>query len=274
MSLNLVLKISVMLFSLLIGGACQASKGSGSGQRILDLLGAIEKEFDGASSQQEKFEIVSRPMDKEKLWKFEGTHDLLEREGKPSTQKTNPLALAIVVADTNKLEKFLRCVENINDDRLAVWGYRQPYTLAHLALDPTHPLGCVDWVGDVPLGKRLKVVDLLAQKKANFNHIIPKHPYLNPPLAAGIPEGRPFKHYQALQARALLYGADPKIKGSCFDSWQMDLDCLIDMAFDQMRQEKIQPTPCEGVKTRFTELRRKALEDLQAQINALNALTF
>ena len=135
------------------------------------------------------------------------------------------MGLAISLGRVDAVRAFLAVVPDVNDPILAVWGYRQPYTLAHLALDPRFPY----FLGDnVPLKNQLEIIDALGERGANFNAILKNSkldPYTNPPLAAGGPSGyADLKLMPHLQARALLYGADPAVKGSCFHGVDLTRD--------------------------------------------------
>ncbi|MCI5057568.1 MAG: hypothetical protein MRY83_15755, partial [Flavobacteriales bacterium] len=127
--------------------------------------------------------------------------------------QTNPLALAISLGKRDLVRKFLSVVEDVNDKALVVWGYRQIYTLAHVALDPRYP----EVSQNVPLEDRLEIIDELAKKGADFNKIIKWGGYKNPPLAGGDSSSFHLEDVlDPLRARALLYGANPSLRGSCF----------------------------------------------------------
>ena len=144
----------------------------------------------------------------------------------------NTLTLAVSFGLSNLVEKFLSCVKDINDKETLSWGYRQPYNLFHLALDPKSNLNesavydeFEKTKNSLTLKKLLKIVDLIGQKNHGNTAFVNAtlHPstthyrnYTNPPLAAGEPSGQYYAYQNALRARGMLYGADPLVKGSSF----------------------------------------------------------
>ena len=166
---------------------------------IEEYLNSVEESFDRATSPTAKFEVVSQlvnvkvlreadsleEVDRVKLAKGFGPRvgTYTDDEGKDqfNSKKSNPLALAILFGKPDKVEKFLSVVENVNDDIFTAWGYRQPYYPAHVALDPQFPTE----VSGVWLGHRLRIIDLLGEKGADFNKLPPAITlgvYQNPPL--------------------------------------------------------------------------------------------
>lgn len=200
---------------------------------FLEYLEWTERRFNAALTQEEQYNIVSQPanldyleslnsfqeFDEKKAILNEGNSPYLyvNQENKYCPH-TTPIALSISLGSVDFTKKFIAVVGDVNNHTLATWGYRQPYTLAHLALDPQYPKA----KNDIPLETRLAIIDVLGEKKANFNQIILCNDYQNPPLAAGDPSGRPFNDYKKFRARALLYGADPTIVGSSF--WPLKLE--------------------------------------------------
>jgi len=196
---------------------------------IDDYLITVEKDFDSAPLAK-RYGIVSKylnltylcslksgdELDNNQLTSKVGSASVRYRDEKITAiyhNQTNPLALAISLGKRNLVSKFLSVVEDANDKALAVWGYRQIYTLAHVALDPQFP----EVSRNVPIEARLEIIDALAEKEANFNKVIKWGGYKNPPLAAGYPSGFQLKDvFDHVRAQALLYGADPSLKGSCF----------------------------------------------------------
>ncbi|MBX9620460.1 MAG: hypothetical protein K2X28_00255 [Alphaproteobacteria bacterium] len=196
---------------------------------IDDYLLAVEREFDSAPLAK-RYGIVSKYLNLTYLCSLKNGDELdnnqvTSKVGPASLKckddkitpiyynQTNPLALAISLGKRDLVSKFLSAVEDPNDKALAVWGWRQIYTLAHVALDPQFP----EVSRNVPLEARLEIIDALAEKGANFNKIIKWGGYKNPPLAGGEPSSWHLKNViDHLRARALLYGADPSLGGSCF----------------------------------------------------------
>jgi len=200
---------------------------------IDDYLETIDKEFEGASTLAKKYEVVSRPINLEYLRGIKDIKDLNEKELRKNVSsdptvcvneegsrvinynKTTPFSLALATGKVTLVRKFLRVVSNVNGSELTSWGYRQPYTPAHVVLDPQYPRASQE----VPLEHRLMIVDALGADGADFNAVV-SHGligvYSNPPFAAGDPSGRPLDIMTQLRARALLYGADPMKTGSCW----------------------------------------------------------
>ena len=176
------------------------------------LLKSLAAEFEAAPDPQSKLAIVCRHIG--------------EDFGKFATNNT--LALAIGAGNRWLVEKFLSVVEDVNSEDLYVWGYRQKYNLAHVALDPLSMFR-----SDVAdLGSHLAIIDMLARKGADFNWI-PKGGYENPPLSAGEPRGSSSKYINDLRARALLYGADPCLGGSSFYGLEK-YEHVYELALDQL----------------------------------------
>lgn len=198
----------LLLIFFLITGFSQLQAGP-----IDDYLARVEREFDSTRPSR-RYAIVSVPLDRNYLCSLKNLRELDNRELTAKVgnyDKTNSIALAISRGKPHLVRKFLSAIENVNEEGLTAWGYRQPYTLAHMALDPRFPLS-----QNVRLKDRLEIIDTLAERGADFNAIIWTDHYNNPPLAAGDPSGHPLNIYHHLRARALLYGADPKVKGSSF----------------------------------------------------------
>jgi hypothetical protein len=180
--------------------------------------------------------------------------------------------------DVKRVEKFLKVLEDPNDPRLWVSGYRQPYNLASLSADPVWPLHEPHRLQD-----RLKIIDLLGTTTINFN-FKPKLQvetglYSNPPLALAtaihgsyrnIFEERECYHecQREVQARLMLYGADPKIGGTSVSSLhQSQLDDQVERAFNQVLHEKLKNIrPIPYVK----ELLEKKREDFMKRISELS----
>lgn len=195
------------------------------------VLNVIEELFDNTIEDKKK-DIVSKKISCNYLRQLTNTEDLVfdklyELDKKdPEVDATNVLALAICLGDTTSLYKFLNYVDDINDKKYWVWGYRQLYTMAHLILDPQYPVV----THEISLKTRLHVMDMFIQKGINFDIVPQTEVYKNPALAAGNPSGREIRTsfikengdltYQTitdeLRVRALLAGATPTACGSSF----------------------------------------------------------
>lgn len=195
-----------------------------------NYLAEVEQQFDRAQTALAKFSALALPINLDYLSRVQNYADaesdrlFANDELKPlaypirgnkdkllmECEQSNPFMLAISTGNLDLVRKFLSAIPNVNDTRLCAWGYRQPYTVGHMLLDPNFPKI------DVPIQQRLAMVDLLASRNVDFNMVFGGHYYTNPALAAGCPSGRPVRNYEMLQARALLYGADPTFIGSSF----------------------------------------------------------
>lgn len=198
-----------------------------------------------AQEPSQKLALISQPINLEYLSDLKTIEDLDSKELTPDEKffynKTTPIALAVSLDELNRVTQFLKAIPDVNDPSLTGWGYRQPYTLAHMALDPQYPKAA----GDISLSTRLAIIDMLGEKRADFNAIIRadlEGVYENPPLLVGDLSGRPFKFMSELRARALLYGGDPKIIGSSGGlgfvrgwSYKLDSDTCLDYYIEKMR---------------------------------------
>ncbi len=218
---------------------------------MMDLLTSAEAEFNAAPDQEAKFAIVYRRL---------GETDEI---GGIKYARNNLLSLAIRAGNPRMVENFLSAVPDMNSESLFVWGYRQIYNIAHVVLDP------IAYRHDtVALSTRLVIVDLVARKGADFNW---KHPYMdvdiyeNPPLSAGEPRGCHSQHINDLRARALLWGADPCLKGSSFGGLETDKNVYA-LALDQFNArmgEAFRPHPHTlKVMGEIAEERERAHRDL------------
>ena len=198
-----------------------------------DYLAQVEGEFDRASTPQKKYEIISSPFNREHLRGLKSVSEIdpvklrqdvgkgafsfhtSEGKEKLNVNKMTALNLAISLGNVSVVRNFLSVVSDINADELTSWGYRQPYYPAHFALHPEYPSSSTP-----NSGAQLEIIDLLAEKGADFNTIFPHREigvYLNPPLSAGGSSGSvKYEDKNRLQARALLYGANPELRGSSF----------------------------------------------------------
>ena len=215
-----------------------------------EMLRRIEAEFD-AASEENRFAIVSRHI---------GEAQIADKE----YASENTLSLAIRLGYIRMVEKFLKVEKlDINSDELYIWGYRQLYSIAHVALDPTEY--CDD---SVPLYRRLSIIDLIAEMGANFDWVPPFGAYNNPPLSAGEPRGSHSQHMDALRARALLWGADPCLKGSSFLGLEKNMG-VFELALNQLYDlAEI------GVKVKPTEHTIKMMKDIAKEREAAHKALF
>lgn len=219
----------------------------GSNVEAMDLYGGLLEEcrgaFKAAPTLEEKFAVITKPMDARYLSELERDETPLIKSDKlyPGTidqvmNRTHPLAIYICQADIKRVEKSLKTIKDPNDPGLLVRGYRQAYNLVSLATDPIWPVREAHALSD-----RLAIITLLGEfegkKSAKFDFdFLPDTTrltamglksyghYYNPPLVAASAVhgnyGSIFKEenitecQEAVQARLMLYGADPKICGS------------------------------------------------------------
>ena len=202
----------------------------------LGFLRAVDGHFTSADTREDKAAIVAHLLDTELvetyspqaqtsfvLSDFQGEvcdHHYVcptpEGGSRLNVEKTTPLSLAVSLGQKDLVARWLEPVDNINDLKHTSWSYRQPVHPLGQALDPEHPV----YNPFVPLEDRLEIIDLLAAKGANFNAMLPESLYNNPAIAAGEPRGwggGMRVGQDALRVRALLYGADPTLKGTSYN---------------------------------------------------------
>lgn len=132
---------------------------------------------------------------------------------------TNALALSICLGDRETLSMALGCVPDVNAEPTFAWGYRQQFSLAHMALAPFFP-----YCEHIPERTRLLIVDCLGERGADFNTMI-AGVYNNPPLACAQGMGHRWGEVSdPLRVRALMWGADPRIVGSSGPAFANDYD--------------------------------------------------
>ena len=209
---------------------------------INEYLAHVADEVDQASDSQKR-KIILRTLDREYLQAAKDLKDIDKtklyidwREKKPeggyydfmSTEVTNPVALAISMGEVDLVRKFLQHIDP-NCPESFVWGWRGVFSLAHIALDPKYPSP----KKDVSLESRLKIIDLLGERGADFNITISGSrviggfsggDYMNPPLVAGDNSGysESYKLAPFVRARAFLYGADPDKSGTSHAPIKLD----------------------------------------------------
>ncbi|MBA4749955.1 MAG: hypothetical protein H2057_04970 [Alphaproteobacteria bacterium] len=200
-----------------------------------------------------------------------------ERQG-----RTHVLALAIWSGNVKLVESFLSVIDDINAKDLSIWGYRQWYTMGHLAADPQfpdHPLKGIQndaW---------LEIMDLLAAKGADFKIVYDDSIYTNPATAAGQPSGRELPEADARRARLLLHGADPTYVGSSYsplyragdsqgNNWRMDkIAALAVQQLKALREEGVAVSPTSETKEQINLEIKRQRKELKQQIMALKNLT-
>lgn len=194
--------------------------------------------------------------------------------------KTHPLALAIVLGDESAVTKFTTVIDDVNDPELAVWGYRQPYTLAHLVLDPAYPNCCYN---DVPLSTRLAILIRFGQLGLNFNKIYDEGLIgvsTNPPLLL-----KEVSHRgdDRLQAYALFFGADPSQNGSTryaythSQSGTQYLESILTTAFDDyvsLVKSGVATRPDDYVKGLLEQIKGNKIMELTRQLEAVKSISF
>lgn len=282
----------LVLASLLIGGSSHLAA-----HKFEEYLERVEKKFLAARSKEEKFKLVTQPVNREVLCQDDVDLDdekALSANIDPTPfaydkefnfeKKTNPLMLAIGLGEVRLFELFLSVVEDVNDPLLTVWGHRQPYYLAHMALAPALDHRRLSLKKKAPLAQRLSIIDLLGGKNADFNQKLPAYfaqtlPYNNPPLI--VPEVGAYseKFSDALRARALLYGADPLVQGSSaslvcvnptperpLNSFGINANRFCALAFDKYLkmppEQQKNVRLAESVKEKFKELKVEKLKQL------------
>ena len=188
---------------------------------VIEYLKGLDSEFDHASLSK-KAEMATCPVNENYLISLKAgdgidLESLTHSKSRQSpdefvelrrTETTSPVALSLVTGQLDIFQKFLGSMEDVNAS--VTWGWRQHYTLAHLALNPTYPLPF-----DVSLATRLAIIDALGDREADFN-ITGNDIYANPPLFAGYSSGRHVDEFETLRLRAMLYGADPDVHGGSF----------------------------------------------------------
>lgn len=118
--------------------------------------------------------------------------------------------IAISFGRVDLVSKFLTVIDDINNPKLYAWGYRQPYSPAHMAM---HPEGSMR----ISVVAQLSMISLIGQAGADFNYRPSNSLYSNPPLTAGLLYGdSTINEIEQRQAYGLLYGANPKLKGTSF----------------------------------------------------------
>jgi hypothetical protein len=254
-------------------------------------LEVVMTEFDAACSKDEKYEIVKRPFHRDYLGILTDVSDIddaklyggvsldpIKVTLKDNTKilnynKANILVIAICKANVGIVRKLLTVVDDVNDPELTGWGYRQPFMPAHFALDPNYYLSSYR---DSSIRDIITIIDMLASKGADFNMII-RHSYPgiyhNPPLTAGsLNNHNDLPTRLKLQARALVYGADPELRGSSFYAFPVTKDergryptALYQAAFDsylELNKAGVELNPVDSVKEIFRNIKTERMAAL------------
>lgn len=248
---------------------------------LLDYLDDVKQEFNTLDDKDAKQALVTRRIDEEKLWEAKSLNDL-DRPAlylpetptdKDLQNSTHALALAIWAGDAPLVKSFLSIIDDVNAESLRIWGYRQWYTMGHLAADPQFPARPLQRVKNEAW---LEIMDLLAAKGADFK-IVYDGIYANPTTAAGQPSGRELPEADARRARLLLHGADPTFIGTSYsplyrageaqaNNWRMDK--IASLAVDQLkalRREGIDVAPTSETKEQINA-------EIDNQISILTAI--
>ena len=265
-----------------------------------DYLTSVEQRFDAAGSNAEKYDIISEPLNlaylkhadsqglKPDALDDRALHEKVDRGdivranadsiNLSQYERTNPLALTISIGKLATLKKFLSVVGDINAPELLVWGFRQPYNMAHVALDYAFP-----YTGNADMATRIKIIELLGVERANFNyvHFNPEfRNYWNPPLASMyIGEFPRLIHHSnlvKLHAAAMLQGADPNQKGSSFKGVDLSEGRGVGKElYSQFMANNVAVTSMryvEATRALIREQRDIELAQLQARVDQLAAV--
>jgi hypothetical protein len=248
---------------------------------LLEYLDDVKQEFNTLDDKDAKQALVTRRIDKDKLWEANSFNELdipaLYLPEKPTYKElqnsTHALALAIWAGDAPLVKSFLSVIDDVNAESLRIWGYRQWYTMGHLAADPQFPAHPLQRVKNEAW---LEIMDLLAAKGADFK-IVYDGIYANPTTAAGQPSGRELPEADARRARLLLHGADPTFVGTSYsplyrtgetqaNNWRMDK--IASLAVDQLKKlhsksVTVNPTP---------ETKEQINAEIENQISILTAI--
>ncbi|MBK2357783.1 hypothetical protein [Francisella hispaniensis] len=240
-------------------------------------LSYVEQKFDESTSTQAKIYEVIKPLNIEYLSKVSSIEDidkskLVVEDVRMVSRTSNALALAIASADIQKTQKFLQVIGYINSDVLASsLGYKKLVGLPHIAVNPIEQLKIFDKQAKLDsayVKRMLEIIDLLGQRGANFNmsgyvdyygHLYYYNytPLVNP-------------QYE-LMARAILYGADPKLydlSGSCLNEYyKKDLKNLKPLILEYYAELSINREKFKKVKLAESVLANKEISDILKAID-------
>lgn len=268
--------VTIILFSLTLGNSHVHGFDSYN-----EIMREVDEEF---LRSNDKLSVVTRPMNVSYI-KYLRDNPEENKSIKPnalyfpSEERTHALALAICAGDSARVRIFLQAIKDPHDPALLVQGYKQAYNMVNLAADPIYPMQIPAY-----LSSRLRVIDELAAARFDFNFIPTDDlssfgTYRNTPLATatclhGCYKGTYKKTnindaYQAIQARLMLYGADPKLPSSSRGPMhEDDIRYCVKVAFKQVLEEGLQNLrPTDDVK--------KILEETKAEyLGRIAKLTF
>ncbi|APD50407.1 hypothetical protein [Francisella hispaniensis] len=195
-------------------------------------LSYVEQKFDKSTSTEAKRYEVIKPLNIKYLSEVSSIEDIDELQLVIKDFKTipisNALALAIASADIQKTQKFLQVIGYINSDVLASsLGSEKLVGLPHIAVNPIEQLKIFDKQAKLDSDhaeRMLEIIDLLAQRGANFNmsgyviyygHLCSYNstPLVHAAMVSSMNSSNLKPQYE-LMARAILYGADPGRKGT------------------------------------------------------------
>lgn len=198
-----------------------------------DYLIYVNEQFNNSNSEYDKQNIISQPINIQYVKNLKSLQDLDSVKLKNTTafNKSNAIAIAVAVGDITLVRKFLSVIDNVNDVSLLTSGYRQFFSLAHVVLLPE--LTYKANINDLYIKNLLNIIDELGRAGINFNFIPQGGTYQNPPLAMGSAWSHSTFSYEQttmLEARAMLYGANPRLKGSSFNGVNLDkMDEIYDL---------------------------------------------
>jgi hypothetical protein len=183
-------------------------------ETVLTILTKAEAAFDEAATKDEKYAIISKKLNSDyRRNKIELPLEFTSFETNADGYNDNALALAIASANVNLTQKFLAIVDDINAEELWAWGYRQFFTLAHIALDP-NLYGCEN----LDYANRFEILKLLSDKTLDFNITPITEIYKYPALMAGDLQGHVNRNQMlTMQSLGLLFGCNPANKKAEFD---------------------------------------------------------
>jgi len=203
----------------------------------LGFLKGVQKEILSLQDFQERENVLARTIDLKYLQKEgPGNQELLYLKNSQLKKdfRMNALALSIIVNKPEQVLFFLQYVKDINDAQWNVFGYRQEYNLACVALDGYNDYADGEQYFD--LSARLAIIDILGKRGINWN-FLPLKPdlYSNPPLSAGVPSGHcpDPDDIRDLRSRAILHGADPQKYGTSHYPLMKDDFSFYDPKYDE-----------------------------------------
>lgn len=193
----------------------------------------VNEQFNNANSEYDKQNIISQPINIDYLKKLKSLQDLDPVKLKDTTDfnKSNAIAIAIAVGDITLVRKFLSVIDDVNDVSLLTSGYKQFFSLAHVVLLPEFTYKAN--INDLYIKNLLNIIDELGRAGIDFNFIPQGDHYRNPPLTMGslwTHSKFSYKQKTMLEARVMLYGANPRLKGSQFNGLNLDkMDEIYDL---------------------------------------------